>query len=99
MKAEFVELIGKQHTLRVLFTLRVTGPQRFGELQKALGMNPAQLDRALKWLQERVYILAKTMPKRGPSVAVTYELGCISAACDVPADPFVQGADKRRDVL
>src|SRR4030067_2092914 len=96
MKAEFVELIGKQHTLRVLFTLRVTGPQRFGELQKALGMNPAQLDRALKWLQERVYILAKTMPKRGHSVVVTYELGRRGGAFPDAFDSFAHSPHNRR---
>ncbi len=99
MKAEFVELIGKEHTLRVLFALRATGPQRFGELEKALDVNPAQLDRALKWLQERLYILATTTPKKGRSIVAMYELGHRGAAFLDAFDSFVQGADKRRDVL
>ena len=99
MKGEFVELIGKEHTLRVLFALRATSPQRFGELERALDVNPAQLDRALKWLQERLYILATTTPKRGRSIVAMYELGQRGAAFLDAFDSFVQGADKRRDVL
>src|SRR5207302_9434291 len=99
MKPEFVELIGKEHTLRALFALRATGPQRFGELEKALDVNPAQLDRALKWLQERLYILATTTPKRGRSIVAMYELGQRGAAFLDGFDSFVHGADQRRDAL
>src|SRR5438093_13184627 len=98
MKAEFVELIGKEHTLRALFALRATGPQRFGELENALDVNPAQLDRALKWLQERLYILATTTPKRGRSIFAMYALGQRDAAILHAFDSVVHGAQHRGDV-
>src|SRR2546422_181710 len=68
-------------------------------LERALDVNPAQLDRALKWLQERLYILATTMPKQGRSIVAMYEIGQRGAAFLDAFDSFVQGADKRRDVL
>lgn len=100
MTSEFVELIGKQHTLRVLLALRTAeAPLRFGELERELGLNPAQLDRALKWLHERLYVIATTVPKpRGP-IHVTYALSKRGAAFLEAFDSFVTGIEKRRAVL
>ncbi len=92
-------LIGKKHTLRVLFALRASGPQRFGELEKTLDVNPTQLDRALKWLTERLYVLATTAKKKSGPITVTYDLGKRGAVFLEAFDSFVQGADARRDVL
>lgn len=99
MKSEFVELIGKEHTLRVLFELRSHGAQRFGELEKALGVNPTQLDRALKWLRERMYVLATTVPKKTGPIAVTYDLSKRGEAFLEAFDSFLREADERRGVL
>lgn len=99
VKPELVELIGKEHTLRVLFTLRAAGPQRFGELEEALGANPAQIDRALKWLQERLYVVATTVPKARGRLAVTYALGRRGEAFLEAFDSFMEVAEERRDVL
>lgn len=100
MTSEFLELIGKEHTLRVLLALRAAdAPQRFSELEKALDVNPAQLDRALKWLQERVFVLATTVPKpRGP-VVVAYALSKRGRAFLEAFDTFVTGVEERRAVL
>lgn len=99
VRSEFAELIGKQHTLRTLFALRTAGPQRFGQLEAALDVNPAQLDRALKWLQEHVYVLAKTVPGRRGSIAVDYDLSARGRAFLEAFDTFLEGADRRRDIL
>ena len=99
VKPEIVDLIGKEHTLRVLFALRGHKPQRFGELERRLKINPAQLDRALKWLQERAYVLASTIPgDRGP-IYVQYELSKRGRAFLDAFDEFLQGADARRGLL
>ncbi len=99
VKPEIVDLIGKEHTLRVLFALRARGPQRFGDLERQLGANPAQVDRALKWLQERVYVLASTVPaERGP-VRAQYDLSRRGRAFLDAFDRFLEGADARRSVL
>lgn len=96
---EFVDLLGKEHTLRVLLALRAQGPQRFKELEAALDLNPAQLDRALKWLHERVYVLPSTRPtKKGP-IPVVYELSKRGHAFLEAFDSFVKKVDERRDVL
>ena len=99
VKAELVELIGKEHTLRVLLALRAQGPQRFGELERRLGLNPAQLDRALKWLHERLYVLPRTLPDGGGPVAVAYELAKRGHAFLEAFDAFVEKADERRASL
>lgn len=100
VKPELVELIGKEHTLRVLLALRAAeGPMRFGELEGALAANPAQVDRALKWLQERLYVIATTVPSaRGP-IHVTYELSRRGSAFIEAFDTFRAGVEKRRDIL
>jgi DNA-binding HxlR family transcriptional regulator len=99
MKPEFVELIGKEHTLRVLFALRARGPRRFGELQGDMAVNPAQLDRALKWLQERVYVLATTIPRERGPVVVSYDLSKRGAAFLDAFDSFLKSVDSRRSIL
>lgn len=99
MKSELVDLIGKEHTLRVLFALRTGGPKRFGELEKVLEVNPTQLDRALKWLSERMYVLATTVPKKTGPIAVTYDLSKRGEAFLEAFDSFLKEADERRDVL
>lgn len=100
VKPEFVELIGKEHTLRVLLALRASeGRMRFGQLEKALDVNPAQLDRALKWLHERLYVVATTEPKaRGP-IHVTYDISKRGTAFLEAFDSFATGIEKRRAVL
>lgn len=99
VRAEIVELIGKEHTLRVLFALRARGPMRFGELEDFLQVNPAQLDRALKWLQERVYLLATTVPsERGP-VRAQYDISKRGLAFLEAFDQLLHAAHARRHVL
>ena len=94
-----MELIGKGHPLRVLLHLRAHGPQRFGEMEKALDVNPAQLDRSLKWLHERLYVLPSTLPGKGRGVLVAYALSRRGQAFLEAFDSFVQKADENRAVL
>lgn len=99
VKPEVVELIGKEHTLRVLFALRGEGPLRFGELESRLAVNPAQLDRALSWLQDRVYVLAETIPApRGP-IRVRYEISKRGRAFLKAFDSFLAEAEEQRGIL
>ena len=99
MKPEFVDLIGKEHTLRVLFALRARGPRRFGELEAALGVNPTQLDRSLKWLRDRMYVFAETIPAAHGRILVSYELGKRGRAFLEAFDSFLAEADRRRRIL
>jgi DNA-binding HxlR family transcriptional regulator len=99
VKSEFVDLIGRQHTLRVLLLLRARGPLRFNEIQRALDLNANQVNRALSWLHERLYILAETVPADTGPLHVAYTLGKRGRAFLDAFDSFVGKADEQRAAL
>lgn len=69
-----LELLAHKDYLRILLALE-DAPRRFSELQKVLGLNPAQVDRGLKFLRKGLWVLPRTLPsERGP-IRVEYELG------------------------
>lgn len=69
-----MELLGHKNYLRILMALE-RKPLRFTEIQKTLGLNPTQVDRALTFLRKGFLIIPKTVPtKKGP-IRVEYSLG------------------------
>lgn len=86
--------------MRILLALRAKGgPLRFNEVQRELGINPNQVDRALEWLQKRFYVLARTIPGQGSRVFVEYHLGSRGRAFLDAYDAFTRAAQAHRDVL
>ena len=55
-------------------------PLRFTEVQKALGLNPTQVDRALTFLRKGLWIIPKTLPTEKGPIRVEYILGKRGAA-------------------
>jgi len=69
-----LELLAHRDYLRILIALE-SAPRRFSELQKALELNPAQVDRGLKFLRKGLWVVPRTLPsERGP-IRVEYQLG------------------------
>lgn len=69
-----LELLAHKNYLRILIALE-DAPRRFTELQRDLDLNPAQVDRALKFLRKGLWVVPRTVPaERGP-IRVEYELG------------------------
>lgn len=100
MKAEFLALL-KPHHLRVMLALRSMGPRRFKELESALSLNPAQLDRALGFLVDGAWVIATTLPEtaRGRRVLVDYRLSRRGEAFLRAFDAFATAAHEGKSVL
>lgn len=84
--------------LRVLSLLREKGPLRFREIERALGANPSQVDRALKFLRGGLWILPETEAS-GPRILVRYSLGKRGGAFLASFDAMVRTAEKHRGIL
>ena len=69
-----MELLSNRSYLRVLYALR-RKPLRFVELQKELGLNPAQVDRALKALRKELWIVPRVVPSKKGRMLIEYEIG------------------------
>lgn len=69
-----MELLRHTDYLRILMTLK-RRPLRFTSIQKAVGLNPAQVDRALTFLRKGLWIIPRTIPTDKESVRVEYSLG------------------------
>lgn len=93
-----MELLKHKDYLRVLAAVEHK-PQRFGQLQKALGLNPAQVDRALSFLRKGLYIVARTAPTEGERIVVEYCLGKRGAAFLESYKSFEVAAVKRKAAL
>lgn len=74
-----MELLGHKDYLRILMAVEKK-PLRFTELQKALGLNPTQVDRALTFLRKGLWIVPKTLPAEKGPIRVEYSLGKRGAA-------------------
>ncbi len=74
-----MELLAHKDYLRILHAVR-RKPMRFGELQKELALNPAQVDRAVKFLRKGLWIVPHVAPSRKGRLFVEYELGKRGAA-------------------
>lgn len=88
------ELIGEKNRLGVLLTLRARGAMRFGALQCALRLNPAQVDRALKRLRKEGMIDALR-----PGARAEYALSSRGAALVQSYRVFEEELYRRRSEL
>lgn len=74
-----MELFAHKDYVRILYAVQ-RKPKRFGELQKGLGLNPAQVDRALRFLRQGLWIVPRVAPSSKGRLAVEYEIGKRGAA-------------------
>ena len=74
-----MELLGHKDYLRILMAVEKKS-LRFTEVQKALGLNPTQVDRALTFLRKGLWIIPKTLPTEKGPIRVEYSLGKRGAA-------------------
>jgi DNA-binding HxlR family transcriptional regulator len=94
-----MELLGHVDYLRVLLVIRKEGSLRFSQVQKALGLNPAQVDRALKFLTKGLWIVPRTVPSEGTRIPVEYRLGKRGRSFLELFDNFTTGAQRRTEEL
>ena len=69
-----LELLAHKDYLRILIALE-DAPMRFSELQKVLDLNPAQVDRGLKFLRKGLWVVPRTIPSEQGPIRVEYEIG------------------------
>jgi DNA-binding HxlR family transcriptional regulator len=69
------ELMGHKDYLRILLTLRKKGGLRFGQIESSLELNPAQVDRALKFLRKGSWINTHALPAEKGRGQTEYSLG------------------------
>ncbi len=93
-----MELLAHRDYVRVLQAIR-TRPRRFGELQKELGLNPAQVDRAAKFLRKGLWIVPRVVPSEAGRMLVEYTLGRRGAAFLESFKAFRADALRRRAAL
>jgi len=93
-----MELFAHRDYVRVLFSIR-RKPKRFGEIQKDLGLNPAQVDRALKFLRRGLWIVPRVAPSAKGRLLVEYEIGKRGAAFLDTFTTFRRDALRRRGEL
>ena len=75
-----MELLGHEDYLRILLALRKEGGLRFSQIEKLLGLNPTQVDRALKFLRKGLWAIPHTIPTQKDRILVEYRLGKRGAA-------------------
>ena len=68
------ELLGHKDYLRILLALRKHKGLRFSEIKKELKLNPNQVNRALEYLQEGLWVIARAVPTEGGRTLAQYEL-------------------------
>ncbi|MBI4394508.1 MAG: hypothetical protein HY556_12045 [Euryarchaeota archaeon] len=99
MKAEIMDILGHQAHLRVLLVLRARGPMRFTQIQETLGLNPVQVDRALKALRDGFWIFAETAPANKGRIQVEYQIGKRGAALLRAFDSFFKAIEGSRSAI
>ena len=93
-----MELLKHKDYMRVLAAVEHK-PLRFNQLQKTLGLNPTQVDRALSFLRKGLYIIPRTLPTEGERIAVEYVLGKRGTAFLQSYKSFGDAAVKRKAAL
>jgi DNA-binding HxlR family transcriptional regulator len=68
------ELFAHKDYVRILHAVR-RKPMRFGALQEELGLNPAQVDRAARFLCKGLLIVPRVVPSEKGRLLVEYEIG------------------------
>lgn len=90
-----LELLAHKNYLRVLHAVR-RKPMRFGDLQKSLGLNPAQVDRAMKFLRKGMWVIARVAPSTKGRLLVEYGIGKRGAAFLDSFRAFSDDATRRK---
>ena len=90
-----MELLGHKDYIRVLLAVRKEGSLRFRQIEKSLVLNPAQVDRALKFLTKGLWIVQRTVPTEGSHIPVEYRLGKRGASFLELFDGFRAGAKRK----
>ncbi len=93
-----LELLAHPDYLRILHAIR-SKSLRFSDLQKRLHLNPAQVDRALKFLRKELWIVPQVKPAATGRLLVQYSIGRRGAALLDSFDVFVEDARRRRNDL
>jgi len=93
-----MELLAHRDYIRILQAVR-DRPMRFGELQKELDLNPAQVDRAVKFLRKGLWVISRVAPSERGRMRVEYELGKRGAAFLKSFKAFSVGAIRRKAEL
>jgi DNA-binding HxlR family transcriptional regulator len=93
-----MELFSHRDYLRILSAIR-RKPKRFGQLQKALRLNPAQVDRALKFLRKWLWIVPRVASSGKGRLVVEYGIGKRGAAFLDSFQAFRNGALRRKAAL
>lgn len=93
-----MELLGHKDYVRILLAIQ-RKPLRFSEIQKSLGLNPAQVDRGLKYLRKGLLILPRTVPNDGERIPVEYVLGKRGEAFLASFEAFSSHARRQKAAL
>ncbi|MBI2922461.1 MAG: ArsR family transcriptional regulator [Planctomycetes bacterium] len=93
-----LELLAHPDYLRILHAVRHR-PLRFSDLQKRLRLNPAQVDRALKFLRRELWVVPQVKPSAKGRLAVQYAIGRRGAAFLDSYEVFAQDVRRRQDEL
>ena len=93
-----MELFGNRNYVRILSSVR-RKPKRFGQLQKELRLNPAQVDRALKYLRKGLFIVPRVEPSTKGRLLVEYEIGKRGMAFLESFKAFSHDALRRKSAL
>lgn len=90
-----MELLGHKDYIRVLLTLE-DKPLRFSQIQKALKLNPTQVDRALTFLRKGHWVIPHVAPTSAGRLLVEYRLGKRGTAFLRSFNAFSQDAQRRK---
>jgi DNA-binding HxlR family transcriptional regulator len=93
-----MELLAHRDYIRILQAVR-RRPMRFGELQRDLDLNPAQVDRAVKFLRKGLWIVPRVAPSERGRMLIVYEIGKRGAAFLDSFKDFSVGAIRRKAEL
>lgn len=93
-----MELLAHPDYIRILQAVK-REPMRFGELQKELDLNPAQVDRAVKFLRKGLWVVPRVVPSEKGRMLVEYALGKRGAAFLESFKAFSLGAIRRKAEL
>lgn len=63
-----LEILGKRHTLAILWVLQQDAPRRFNEIKEAAGINPVTLTDRLGELADRGILARREFPEAPPRV-------------------------------
>ncbi len=89
-----LKLFGHENYIRILQALRKESKGlRFTQIQKMINLNPAQVDRALKFFRKEFLIIAHTLPIENGRILIEYKLskrGVVSLEIIDKLSSFVQ---------